>query len=85
MATILSLKTVSNIPGARLHLDTANNKDTTLTLKDARVFIFKQYQNRLYFYDTNVDLTKTKHLPQDYSLLRTVSENKSYFTPQEIK
>ena len=95
MATILSLKTISNIPGARLYLDTAANKDIKLTLEDGRVLIFKQHQNGLYFYDTNVELSKPKPLlqdysllqtvTQDYSLLQTVTENKSYFTRQEIK
>ena len=85
MATILSLKTVSAIPGARLHLDTATNTDITLTLQDGRVMIFRQFKNGLYFYDTNVDLPKTKPLLQNYSLLQTVTENKSYFTRQEIK
>ena len=77
MATILSLKTISNIPGARLHLDTAANKNITLTLKDGTVLIFKQHQNGLYFYDTNVELTKTKPLLQDYSLLQTVTQDYS--------
>ena len=75
MATILSLKTISNIPGARLYLDTAANKDIKLTLEDGRVLIFKQHQNGLYFYDTNVELTKTKPLLRDYSLLQTVILN----------
>ena len=85
MANILSLKTVSEIPGARLHLDTDTSSDITLTLDDGRVIIFKQFQNGLYFYDTNLDLHKTKPLLANYSLLQTVTDNKSYFTRQEIK
>ena len=85
MANILSLKTVSDIPGARLHLDTATNSDITLTLQDGRVIVFKQFKNGLYFYDTNVVPSKTKPLSQNYSLIQTVDDNKSYFTRQEIK
>ena len=85
MATILSLKTVSAILGARLHLYTVTNTDITLTLQDGRVITFEQFKNELYFYTTNVDLPKPKPLLQKYSLLQTVTENKSYFTRQEIK
>ena len=85
MATILSFKTVSAIPGARLHLDTDNSLDITLTLHDGRVMTFKQFQNGLYYYDTTLDLHKTKPLLENYSLLQTVTANKSYFTRQEIK
>ena len=85
MATILSLKTVSAIPGARLHLDTATNTDITLTLQDGRVMIFRQFKNGLYFYDTNLVLTKTKALLQNYSLLQTVTENKSFLRVKKSK
>ena len=42
MATILSLKTVSEIDGSRLTMYTAKDKDITLTLKSGNSFIFKQ-------------------------------------------
>ena len=80
MATILSLKTISAIPGASMHLDTATSTDITLFLKDGRVIIFKQFKNGLYVYDANADLHKTKPLIQHYSLLQTITNNKSYFT-----
>ena len=85
MATILSLKTVSAIPGARLHLDTATSTDITLTLSDGSIFIFKKSNNGLYFYDTSVDLYKPKPVLHNYSFLQTVTENKTYFSRQEIK
>ena len=59
MATILSLKTVRAIPGARLHLDTITSTDITLNLRDRTAVVFKQFKNGLYFYDTNVNLHKT--------------------------
>ena len=41
MAIISSLKWVGDVPGARLHLDTTDSKDITLTLKDGRVITFQ--------------------------------------------
>ena len=49
MATILSFESVSEIPGARITMDTAVNKSITLTLKDKQVLIFEQYKNVLFF------------------------------------
>ena len=40
MVTTLSLKTVSEIPGARLTMDTQVNKNIALTLNNGRVFVF---------------------------------------------
>ena len=87
MATILSFKTVSEIPGARLTMDTQVNKNITLTLEDGKIFVFTQYKNGLYFFDTKKTLnnSKPKHKLKDYSFLTTVSENKQYFSTQEIK
>ena len=59
MATILSFKTVSEIPGAMMHLETATSTDGTLISKDDRVIVFKKFKNGIYFYDANVDLCKT--------------------------
>ena len=84
MATILSMKSVAAIPGARLMMDTATNNVITLFLKNRQTFVFQQFQNGLYFFDSN-DVTKTNKPLQNYSLLQTVTEQKSYFTPQEIK
>ena len=52
MATILSLKSVIEIPGSRLTMDTAVGKSITLTLRDGRGSMFDQYKNGLYFIDT---------------------------------
>ena len=83
MATILSMKSVSKIPGARVTMDTAVNANIIVSLKDGRVLEFMQHQNGLYYFDTNSSNTKTKL--SHYSLLQTVSENKEYFSAQEIK
>ena len=87
MVTILSLKTVSEIEGARLTLDTKVNKNITLTLKEGNSFVFSQYKNGLYYFDTNTIVTnlKTKTELKNYSFLKTVSANKQFFSAQEIK
>ena len=87
MATILSFKTVMNILGAELKMDSSVSNDIMLTLQANRCFVFKQFQNGLYVYDTDTSVeqlnTKTK-LPS-YSLVQSVAENKLYFTAREIK
>ena len=87
MATILSLKSVSEINGTRLVMDTNINKHITLTLKDGMSYIFKQFENGLYFLDTDnaEHFIKTKTTLSNYSLLQTVADNKTYFTKQEIR
>ena len=87
MATILSLKTVSEIEGARLTLDTKVNKNITLTLKEGDSFVFSQYKNGLYFFDTNTIVTNLKPKPElkNYSFLKTVLANKQFFPPRKLK
>ena len=87
MATILSAKTVSEIKGARLTMDTQVNKNITLALEDGRSIIFSPYKNGLYYFDTNTSVTnpKSKLELENYSFLNTVSDNKQYFSAQEIK
>ena len=87
MATILSLKTVSEIPGARITLDTNTSKDITLSLANGNTFVFEQYKTGLYYFDANnsVEMNKNNSELNHYSFLETVSDNKTYFTQQEIK
>ena len=68
-------------------MDTNLSKNIHVTLKDEKVFEFIQHQNGLYFFDTNnpVPISKPKPELSDYSLLTTVSENKEFFSSQEIK
>ena len=68
MATILSLKLVSEIQGAHLTMDTDINKNINSFLKYGWTLVFEQYQNGLYFLDTNtfVNMTKTKCASKDY-------------------
>ena len=60
MDTILSFKSVSEIPGAKITLDTDVSKNINLFLNDGRTFVFEQYQNGLYFFDTNKPVEKSK-------------------------
>ena len=80
MATILSMKSVGSVPGARLVMNTVTNNDITLSLNDGRTFVLKQYLNGFYFFDTN-SVTKTKKTLQNYSLVQNVTEQKPYFAP----
>ena len=43
MATILSFKTVMNILGAKLTMDSSVSSDIVCTLKDGRCFVSKQF------------------------------------------
>ena len=87
LATILSMKLVTEIPGARVTMDTGLNNNIHVILKDGKVFEFVQHHNGLYFFDTNnpVPISKPKSELSNYSLLTTVSENKEFFSSQEIK
>ena len=87
MATILSLKTVSEIKGSRLTMDTAVTKGIELTLENGDSYTFNMYENGLYFFDTNNTdhFVKSKSQLSNYSLLQTVTDNKTYFSKQEIK
>ena len=87
MATILSMKSVTEISGVRVIMDTKLSTSIHIILENGKDFEFVQYRNGLYFFDTNKSptISKPKSELSDYSLLTTVSENKEYFSPQEIK
>ena len=53
MATILSLKSVSDISGTRITLDANVINYINLSLKEGSTFVFKQYKTGLHFFDTN--------------------------------
>ena len=60
---------MSEIDGTRLVMDTNINKHITLTLKDGMSYIFKQFENGLYFLDTDnaEHFIKTKTTLSNYS------------------
>ena len=86
MANILSFKSVAEIPGARIVMDTKSGPSIFVHLKDGPTYEFKQFNNGLYYFDTSVALNdKNKPSVTNYSLLQTVTNNKQYFTHDEIK
>ena len=87
MANIVSMKSVSEIEGARVTMDTKHDLGISVTLDNSIFFRFEPYDNGLYYLDLDklVSSSKTKSTVTNYSLLQTVKENKSYFTAQEIK
>ena len=87
MANIFSLKSVADIKGARVTMDTKIGTSIYVTLADGKVFEFKQFNNGLYYFDTaaSVCSNKPKDIVNNYSMVHTVSNNKSYFTANDIK
>ena len=87
MANILSFKSVANIEGATITLDTSSGTSFYVTLIDGTVYGFKQFHNGLYFVDTNTCARsdKSKESVTDYLMLQNVDDNKQYFTSAEIK
>ena len=53
MATIISLKTVSEIRGATLTMDTFVSKKNTLAMENGVNCIFNMHENGLNFFDAN--------------------------------
>ena len=68
-------------------MDTSVNKSITLTMNNGENYIFNMYENGLYFFDTNdsAHFVKNKSQLSNYSLLQTVTDNKTYFSKLEIK
>ena len=64
MATALSLKTISEIEGARLTLDANVNKMMPLPLKEGNSFVLSQHTNGLCCFDTNTIVTNLKPKPE---------------------
>ena len=87
MATIPSLKTVSELEGSRLTMDTAVDKSITLTMKNGDNYIFKMYENGLYF---SIQITQIISLTINLSystthFLQTVTDNKTFFQSRKSK
>ena len=88
MANILSLKSVADISGAQLVMDTLKGMSIMLHLLDNHNIKFEQFKNGQYFFDTNnvvVSNDKSKLMLTTYSLLQTVIDNRNIFSQQEIK
>ena len=87
MATILSIKTVSDVQGARLEMDRKVNNIITLTLEDGRSFILSPFKKVLHYFDANTIVTnaKPKIELENYYFLNTAPCNKNYFPRRKLK
>ena len=87
MANILSLKSVGDIDGVRIVLDTSVGTSFYVSTTNGTVYEFKQFHNGLYYFDTSTATrsNKSKTSVTNYSMLQTVDDNKQYFTSNEIK
>ena len=92
MATILSMKYLESIEGARLNMDTDQKQAIILHLKHGAKIKFLECSEGLYYYDTAAPLNHTvkydNHTKQEviaYSHLTTVAENKEFYTKKEIE
>ena len=52
--TILSFKYVSSVEGVRITMDIAEEMDITVKLPNGESYKFEQYENGLYFFDTDL-------------------------------
>ena len=73
MATILSLKSVSEIDGAHLVMNTSINKHTTLTLKDRMSYVLNNLR-MVYIFWTPIMLNILSKLKPRYQIIH-------YFKP----
>ena len=76
MANILSFKSVAEIEGARIVMDTNLGESIFVYLSDGHAFEFKQFSNVLYYFDTSVANNSNNSPVTNYSMLQTVSSNK---------
>ena len=51
LANIVSMKSVSEIKGACVIMDTAHGMNIIVALTDGSIFKFEQYKNGLYYFD----------------------------------
>ena len=78
MANILSMKVVY-IEGARVTIDTSNGIEIIVSLKNDKIFEFKQFSNGIYYFETAFQyiIDKPKQQFIDYSMLQTIETNKT--------
>ena len=95
MANIICMKTITNIPGARVRMDSITSTSFILELISGKTYKFKQYRNGLYYLDINEvinnsnatineDTNKSNATSLNYTFLQTVDNNKKYFSNAEI-
>ena len=87
MANIVSMKSVSQIKGARVTMDTAHGMNIIVILADGSIFNFKPYENGLYYFDldTVAIISKPKETVTNYSFLQTVKEKNFFLLFRKLK
>ena len=80
MANIISIKNVTSIECDRITMDILQDNIMMVTFTNGDSLKFKQYTNGLYCYDTADSINnKTKTKIIDYSLVKTIKNNKKNF------
>ena len=60
MTNIVSMKSISEIIGARVTIDTIQDIGIVVTLVDGAIFTFKPYDNGICYLDLNTGLSSNK-------------------------
>ena len=93
MATILSFKDVSSIPGVRITMDVKSER-AIIVHWNVKLIKFTECDDRLYLFDT--DATENNIITEDYRnnattqffntyyMITTITNNKEFYTQQEI-
>ena len=88
MANIVSMKSITALDGVRVTMDTDLALGIFVTLKNGDIFNFEPYVNGLYYLnlDTLTNQTNTTKIAvNNYSLLQTAKENKSFSLLRKLK
>lgn len=85
MANIVSMKDVTSLQGVKVVMDSTVERAIFVHYNE-QVLKFQECHDGLYFYDTEgATIKNNKEEVTNYSLLSTVSNNKKFFSSDEIK
>ena len=85
MANIISFKSLADVPGVRITIDTLEERAICVHYQGT-TYKFKECSEGLYCYDTDDDgVNEAMPLTQQLAFPQTVQENKRFFTQDEIK
>jgi len=84
LATILSMKDIARIPGARITMDSAKERAVFVKLADRTVLKFEECSSRLYYFDSNNFNKKSVISVIGYSALETVAANELQYMESEL-
>ena len=84
LANILALSDVANLPGARITMDTLEERVILLHYND-QIFKFKECVDGLYYYDTSKTKSPVSQYSSASSFVQTVCGNKAFLTKRDIE